>query len=144
MENNLKFIKSFPSKIKKINLKSLSSFAMQKDKKLNGNKITNIKSDNQFINNILFVNSDNKILLLNSAIEKLDILYTSDDDHVNNFGYSYFIMNNKLCVTGFNDLGYPIIYIYKSDTKFELENKLILESLKGEYYIKYITDSVNP
>jgi len=142
MENNLKFIKSFPSKIKKINLKSLSSFAMQKDKKLNGNKITNIKSDNQFINNILFVNSDNKILLLNSAIEKIDILYTSDDDLVNNFGYSYFIMNNKLCVTGFNDLGYPIIYIYKSDTKFELENKLILESLKGEYYIKYINDKL--
>jgi len=140
MENNLKFIKSFPSKIKKINLKSLS--IDNKLNKINGKKITNIKSNNQFINNVLFVNDDNKILILNSTFEKLDILYTSDDDTINNFGYSYFIINKKLCITGFNELGYPIIYIYKSDNKFELENKLILESLTGDYYTTYINDKL--
>jgi hypothetical protein len=145
MENNLKFIKSFPSKIKKINLKSLSSFVIQKDNKLNkinGMNITSVKSDNQFINDLLFVNDNNKILILNSIFQKLDILYTSDDDIVNNFGYSYFVMNKKLCITGFNELGYPIIYIYNSDNKFELENKLILESLKGDYYTTYINDKL--
>jgi|UniRef100_A0A6C0ISD2 hypothetical protein len=142
MENNLKFIKLFPNKIKKINLKSLSSFDMQKNNRLNGMNITNIKSDNQFINDLLFVNDDNKILILNSDFQKLDILYTSDDDNVNHFGYSYFVMNKKLCITGFNKVGYPIIYIYNSDNKFELENKLILESLKGNYYTTYINDKL--
>ena len=141
MENNLKFIKTFPNKIKKINLKSLKE--NHKTKKLNGNNLITIYSgDLNLLNNLLFAKENNEVLIINSDFDEIDKLYTSKDDKVINFGYNFLTFNKKICVTGINDKGSPIIYIYNFNNKLELESKLILENIKGSHYMTYVNNKL--
>ena len=125
MENNLSLIKQFPNKIKKVNLKNeknilevLDEFKLFTIDFENGNKT----------NKQLFGVKDNKIFVINNRIEITNELKTSEEDKISYFGYTSSYHNKILYISGFNNIGYPIIYLFNTEN-YELISKIQLEKL---------------
>jgi hypothetical protein len=141
MHNNLNFIKNFPNKIKKINIKQL-----ERNKNLdsiNIEKLTTISLDeNNLSNNILVAQSENKLHIFDSNLNIQNILYPSFDDNIEKFGYSIFRHKHQLFTNGFTKEGFPLIYVYNIKNNFELEYKFMLQNLKGEFYPTFINNKL--
>ena len=93
MENNLKFIKTFPNKIKKINIKQIEEH--KNLGKLNIKKLQTITINKD---NYLLAHVDNMIYILDSNYEIINKLYSSGDDNLKNFGYCIFENDKYLFV----------------------------------------------
>lgn len=141
MDHNLNFIKTFPNKIKKINIKQL-----ERNKNLDSLNIETLITisleEQKLSNNILIAKVENKLYILDSNLETKDILYPSYDDNITNFGYSIFRNKNQLFVSGFTEEGFPLIYAYNIKNDFELESKFMLQNLKGEFYPTFINNKL--
>ena len=129
MENNLSLIKQFPNKIKKVNLKNeknilevLDEFKLFTIDFENGNKT----------NKQLFGVKDNKIFVINNRIEITNELKTSEEDKISYFGYTSSYHNKILYISGFNNIGYPIIYLFNTEN-YELISKIKLENFTGAF-----------
>ena len=141
MDNNLNFIKIFPNKIKKINIKQLER--NKNVDKLNIDKLITISLDEgKLSNNILIAQSENKLHIFDSNLNIQNILYPSVDDNIDNFGYAIFRHKTQLFINGFTETGFPLIYVYNIENNFELEYKFILQNFRGEFYPTFVNNKL--
>tara|TARA_Y100000991_G_C21975265_1_gene351854 strand:+ start:2151 stop:5426 length:3276 start_codon:yes stop_codon:yes gene_type:complete len=138
MENNLNMIKQFPSKIKKVNLKNEKNIL----EVLDGYKLFSINLENENkTNKQLFGIKDNKIYVINNKIEITNELKTSEEDNISYFGYTSSYYNKVLYISGFNNVGYPIIYLFNTEN-YELISKIQIENFTGAFNIIIIKNKM--
>ena len=129
MENNLNLIKQFPNKIKKVNLKNEKNIL----EVLNEYKLFTIDFEyGNKTNKQLFGAKDNKIYVINNKLEITNELKTSEEDNISYFGYTSSYHNKILYISGFNNIGYPIIYLFNTEN-YELISKIQLENFIGAF-----------
>ncbi len=131
--NNFKFIKSFPNRIKKININSL-----EESSNLENIKGSNIITVNNLNYSLLLYKDNNKIYILNDDFEIKQNIEYPVTDKLSNFGQSCFFIEDYLSIIGLNS-GHIVIYMYKLNSldKFELSNKILLENFNSNFYAKY-------
>lgn len=141
MHNNLNFIKKFPNKIKKINIKQLEK--TKNFSSLNIEKLTTVSFyENNISKNILIAQTENKLHIFDSNLNIQNVLYPSFDDNIQKFGYSIFRHKHQLFTNGFTKEGFPLLYVYNIENNFELESKYLLQNLKEAFYPTFINNKL--
>lgn len=132
MENNLKYIKKFPKKLKKINY-YLTNFDNKED--INFNKFIVINELD-----LMYYQENNTIKIYNYLFDLKYILKTNDEDEITHFGYNYFVNSCYIYFIGISNKC-SIIYVYNTEN-FILEKKILLEDLIGNFYIDFINNDI--
>ena len=139
----LKLVKHFPESIEN---KKLS--ARNDNYNLNNINLDKVNYNYSYkSNNIILYNFEDKVFILDHKFNFVQELYASEIDEIKNFGYSSFLIENNpdydLVVTGFNKNNNIFLYFYQhKNEKFELVNKVLIDSLFGNFYAKYVDDKI--
>lgn len=120
-------IQKFPKKIKKINYNK--SLPLKLD-------ISNILVINEL--NMFIIKKNSIVELFNSKFELYKVLKTTEEDHVNKFGYNYFVNDDLIYISGFSKNN--IIFYGYDVNNFELKRKIKLDNIFGNFNIDIIKD----
>lgn len=139
----LKLVKHFPESIenKKLNIRN-DNYNLNN---INLDKINCYYSYKS--NNLILYNFEDKVFVLDHKFNFIDELYPSEVDEIKNFGYTSFLVDDNtdydLVVTGFNKNNNIFLYFYQQkNNKFELVNKVLIDSLFGNFYAKYVDNKI--
>ena len=141
--NYNKIVKHFPEKINNQRIETFSDNYNLNNIDLEN--VTNIYSSKS--RNLILYNFENKVFLLDSKLNFIHEFFPSEIDDIKNFGYSSFIVeknpNYNLIIAGFNKTNNIFLYFYKKKSnEYELINKVLIDSLPGNFYAKYVDNQI--
>jgi len=125
--SSMNTIEKFPKKIKKLNYNK--SLPLKLD-------ISNIMVINEL--NMFLIKKNNIAELYDSRFNLIKVLKTTEEDHVSNFGYNYFVNDDLIYISGFSKNN--IIFYGYNINDIELKRKIKLDNIFGSFNIDIIRD----